>query len=150
MPVSPIEIDGTEYLVSPIRRDVVGAQRQGQPQRHLRHGSNDRRDSARPRPRQRCSGGRGAAYYERESYASQYMDVPENPTVDDFAAKAALFPVFEVGNEPTDARSLYFVPGSRKAMPLGDDPQGDRSGARHLRTRHLRPARRPPIPSPIR
>jgi hypothetical protein len=37
-----------------------------------------------------------AAYYERESFARPYMDVPENPTEADFAAKTALFPVFRV------------------------------------------------------
>lgn len=37
-----------------------------------------------------------AAYYERENFARPYMDVPESPTADDFAAKAALFPVFRV------------------------------------------------------
>ena len=37
-----------------------------------------------------------AAYYERESFARPYMDVPENPATADFAAKSELFPVFKV------------------------------------------------------
>ncbi|MGH8947581.1 MAG: hypothetical protein ACRDXF_01890, partial [Acidimicrobiia bacterium] len=39
-----------------------------------------------------------AAYYQRESFARPYMDVPENPAETDFAAKSALFPVFKVNH----------------------------------------------------
>lgn len=46
------------------------------------------------------SHGSGAAvvaeYHARESFARPYMDVPENPTVDDFAARSDQFPEFRV------------------------------------------------------
>jgi hypothetical protein len=37
-----------------------------------------------------------AAYHAREGFARPYMDVPEDPTFDDFVAAAGLFPVFKV------------------------------------------------------
>jgi hypothetical protein len=37
-----------------------------------------------------------AAYYARETFPRPYMDVPENPTLADFVAKAGEFPVFRV------------------------------------------------------
>jgi hypothetical protein len=37
-----------------------------------------------------------AGHYARESFSRPYMDVPENPTLDDFAARSAEFPVFRV------------------------------------------------------
>jgi hypothetical protein len=36
------------------------------------------------------------AYYQREAFARPYMDVPQNPTVEDFVAVAESFPVFQV------------------------------------------------------
>jgi hypothetical protein len=41
-----------------------------------------------------------AAYYSRETFPRAYMDVPENPTAADFAAKPGQFPVFEVTDRP--------------------------------------------------
>jgi hypothetical protein len=37
-----------------------------------------------------------AAYYARETFPRPYMDVPENPSIADFAAKTGEFPVFRV------------------------------------------------------
>jgi hypothetical protein len=36
------------------------------------------------------------AYYEREVYARQFMDVPGEATVEDFASVSERFPVFRV------------------------------------------------------
>ena len=36
------------------------------------------------------------AYYEREGFARQFMDVPGEATIDDFASVPERFPVFEV------------------------------------------------------
>ena len=98
VPVSPIVVDGIEYLVCPYGEMGWVHNARANPSASLRHGSNDRQI------RLTEAGGDAAAkvvaaYYAREGYASQYMDVPENPTVADFAGKAELFPVFEV-NEP--------------------------------------------------
>lgn len=96
VPVSPIEIDGSEYVVSPygevswvhnVRADSTAS---------LRHGSKERRVRLKETPAAEAAP-IVAAYYERESYARPYMDVPESPTVDDFAARASMFPVFKVG-----------------------------------------------------
>jgi deazaflavin-dependent oxidoreductase (nitroreductase family) len=35
-------------------------------------------------------------YYEREPFARRFMDVPGEPTVDDFASVPARFPVFRI------------------------------------------------------
>lgn len=37
-----------------------------------------------------------AAYYRREAFSRQFMDVPADPTVEDFAARAEQFPAFRV------------------------------------------------------
>ena len=36
------------------------------------------------------------AYYEREGFARQFMDVPGEATIDDFASVPERFPVFEI------------------------------------------------------
>lgn len=35
-------------------------------------------------------------YWDREAIVHQYMDVPDSPTVDDFATTGDSFPVFRV------------------------------------------------------
>jgi F420H(2)-dependent quinone reductase len=95
VPVSPIVIDGIEYLVCPYGEMGWVLNARSNPSAGLRHGSTDRQ------VRLIETGGEVAAkvvaaYYRREGYASQYMDVPENPTVENFERNAALFPVFEV------------------------------------------------------
>jgi hypothetical protein len=37
-----------------------------------------------------------AEYYAREGYARRFMEVPDNPSVDDFRQAAHRFPVFKV------------------------------------------------------
>lgn len=38
-----------------------------------------------------------AAYYAREGFVRPFMDVPEDPSVEDFNSAASSFPVFQVG-----------------------------------------------------
>ncbi len=96
VPVSPIEIDGSEYVVSPYGEVSWVRNVRADPTATLRHGPKERRVRLEETPAAEAAPV-VAAYYERESYARQYMDVPASPTVDDFAARASMFPVFKVG-----------------------------------------------------
>ena len=95
VPVSPLELDGIEYVVSPYGEVSWVHNVRANPSVTLRHGSKERQARL-----EEISGptaaAAAAAYYQRESFARPYMDVPENPTEADFAAKSALFPVFKV------------------------------------------------------
>jgi deazaflavin-dependent oxidoreductase (nitroreductase family) len=96
VPVSPIVVDGEEYLVSPY--GVVSWVRnvRARPIVTLRHGKVHREvrlDEVTGAPAAPVV----AAYYARESHPRPYMDVPESPTVSDFAERAEQFPVFRVG-----------------------------------------------------
>jgi deazaflavin-dependent oxidoreductase (nitroreductase family) len=95
VPISPLEMNGTEYVVSPYGEVSWVHNVRANPTVTLRHGSKQRQ--VRLEEVDMASGALVvAAYYERESYARPYMDLPEHPTVDDFVARSALFPVFEV------------------------------------------------------
>lgn len=95
VPVSPLELDGIEYVVSPYGEVAWVLNVRANPSVTLRHGSKERQlrleEITGP-----AAASAAAAYYQRESFARPYMDVPENPTEADFAAKSALFPVFRV------------------------------------------------------
>jgi deazaflavin-dependent oxidoreductase (nitroreductase family) len=95
VPVSPIEVEGTEYLVAPYGEVAWVRNARAEPDVALRRGSTDRQVRL-----AEVSGDAAAeavaAYYARETFPRPYMDVPENPTVADFAAKAGEFPVFRV------------------------------------------------------
>lgn len=95
VPVSPIEVDGTEYLVAPYGEVAWVRNARVEPNVALRHGSTERQVRL-----AEISGYTAAeavaAYYARETFPRPYMDVPENPTPADFAAKAGQFPVFRV------------------------------------------------------
>jgi deazaflavin-dependent oxidoreductase (nitroreductase family) len=97
VPVSPLQMDGLEYVVSPYGEVSWVHNVRANPAVTLRHGSKERRVRL-----EEVSGSAAApvlaAYYEKESFARPYMDVPESPTVDDFAARADQFPVFAVGS----------------------------------------------------
>lgn len=95
VPVSPIVHEGVEYVVSPYGEVAWVGNVRANPEATLRLGSKERRvrlnevdgEAAAPIV---------AAYHAKESFARPYMDVPENPTITDFAAHAARFPVFRV------------------------------------------------------
>ena len=95
VPVSPLELDGIEYVVSPYGEVSWVLNVRANPSVTLRHGSKERQlrleEITGP-----AAASAAAAYYKRESFARPYMDVPENPTEADFAAKSSLFPVFRV------------------------------------------------------
>ena len=92
--LSPISDEGGEYLVSPYgesswvlnaRSDQRATIRRGRSRKAVRlvevTGENPQLVKA---------------YYEREGFARQFMDVPGEATVDDFASVPERFPVFEI------------------------------------------------------
>jgi len=95
VPVSPIVKDGTEYVVSPYGEVAWVHNVRANPAVTLRHGSKVRSVHL-----EEMTVGSGAPvvadYHARESFARPYMDVPENPSVDDFTAASDKFPVFRV------------------------------------------------------
>ncbi|HEU5112619.1 MAG TPA: nitroreductase family deazaflavin-dependent oxidoreductase [Acidimicrobiia bacterium] len=95
VPVSPLVLDGAEYLVSPYGEVSWVHNVRANPLVTLRHGSKERQVRLEEMTGPTAASA-AAAYYERESFARPYMDVPENPSAADFAAKSALFPVFKV------------------------------------------------------
>jgi deazaflavin-dependent oxidoreductase (nitroreductase family) len=92
--VSPITFDGVDYLVSPYGGSGWVLNVRADPHVSLTKGGTTREaelvevTGSRPEVVQ--------AYYRREAFSRQFMDVPEDPTVDDFAAVAERFPVFEI------------------------------------------------------
>jgi deazaflavin-dependent oxidoreductase (nitroreductase family) len=95
VPVSPIVVDGVEYIVSPYGQVGWVHNVRARPIVSLRHGSTRREATLAEAGGERAAAV-AAAYHARESYARRYMDVPTSPTLADFEARADLFPVFEV------------------------------------------------------
>ncbi|HEX5915804.1 MAG TPA: nitroreductase/quinone reductase family protein [Rubrobacter sp.] len=95
VPVSPVEIDGAEYLVAPYGEVAWVRNARVDPNASLQHGSKIRQVGL-----VEVSGGVAAlavaTYYDREKFPRPYMDVPENPTKADFEGREADFPVFRV------------------------------------------------------
>lgn len=95
VPVAPIVVDGAEYIVSPygIRAWVHNVR--SNPDVRITKGRNERSarlvevsgDEAAPV---------AAAYHERERLARRFMDVPADPSLEDFARAYEAFPVFRV------------------------------------------------------
>jgi deazaflavin-dependent oxidoreductase (nitroreductase family) len=95
VPVSPIVVDGIEYVVSPYGETGWVHNVRANPSVTIRHGSQVRQVHL-----EEMTDAAGAAvvaeYHARESFARPYMDVGENPTVEDFASRAEQFPVFRM------------------------------------------------------
>lgn len=97
VPVSPIEVEGQEYLVSPYGDVSWVKNARANPSVTLRRGGTSRRgnlidvtdDAAHV----------VKAYWDREKFPRPYMDVPDDAEVSDFAAVAGRFPVFRVEEE---------------------------------------------------
>lgn len=94
VPVSPIIIDGAEYLVAPYGAVGWVENARANPRATLRKGRKTRgvqlvevTSDVAPVV---------AAYYERERFARPYMDVPDSPTLADFETASGLFPVFRI------------------------------------------------------
>ncbi|HKX76838.1 MAG TPA: nitroreductase family deazaflavin-dependent oxidoreductase [Acidimicrobiia bacterium] len=96
VPVSPIEVGGTEYLVAPYGRASGWVKNvRAHPSAHLAKGSRTRKVRL-----QEVRGEEAATvvslYYQREPFARPFMEVPNSPSVSDFAAAGDRFPVFRV------------------------------------------------------
>jgi len=95
VPVSPIVLDGAEYLVSPYGAVNWVHNVRANPTVELRLGSS-RRTVRLDEATDASAAPVVAAYHQRERYARPYMDVPESPGLDDFVAAVDSFPVFRV------------------------------------------------------
>ena len=92
VPVSPIALDGIEYLVSPYGEVDWVRNVRTTPEVSLMRANRPRFvrlvEVYEPRV--------VIAYHEREKFARQYMDLPAEPTEGDVEARADLFPVFRI------------------------------------------------------
>jgi deazaflavin-dependent oxidoreductase (nitroreductase family) len=92
--VSPIMDEGAEFIVSPYGDSAWVLNLRADPVATLRKGGSHRRVTM-----VEVTGSQDgvvAAYYQREAFARQFMDLPEDPSPADFAAASARFPVFRV------------------------------------------------------
>jgi deazaflavin-dependent oxidoreductase (nitroreductase family) len=94
VPISPITVDGAEYIVAPYGEVAWVHNVRSRPNVSVRKGKESRAavlvEVTGQAPEVLKS------YWGREGFVHQYMDVPESPTVDDFAASGESFPVFRV------------------------------------------------------
>jgi deazaflavin-dependent oxidoreductase (nitroreductase family) len=94
VPLSPITVDGVEFLVAPYGEVAWVRNVRANPEVTIRKGRETRLAS--------LSEVTGEVpdvlkeYWDREAFAHQYMDVPDSPTIDDFDASGKSFPVFRV------------------------------------------------------
>ena len=97
VPVSPIEFEETTYLVAPYGEVGWVHNVRSNPMVELASGS-----SVRQRRQRRLVEVTGdaanvvQAYWGRESFPRRYMDLPNDPTLEDFEAAANQFPVFRI------------------------------------------------------
>lgn len=92
--VSPIVVDGVEYIVAPYGPVGWVQNARANPRAVIRKGRRKRGvelvdvtdDAARV----------VAAYYERERFPRPYMDLPDSPTLEDFERASGSFPVFRI------------------------------------------------------
>lgn len=95
--ISPIADEEGQYLVSPYGDSAWVLNARANPSATIRRGGSES-----PVRLVEVSGGKPElvkAYYEREVFARQFMDVPGEATVDDFASVPDHFPVFRVDPE---------------------------------------------------
>lgn len=97
VPVSPIEVDGEEYLVAPYGEVSWVKNARANPSVTLRSGGT---------PKKRVLvevTGHAAhvvkAYWDKEKFSRPYMDMPGDPEVSDFEEAAGRFPVFRVESQ---------------------------------------------------
>lgn len=94
VPVAPIVSDGVEYLVSPYGEVGWVRNVREHPVAELRSGRQIRRVRLLEMTGERPEVVK--AYHEREAFSRRYMDVPAQPELEDFEAKASQFPIFQV------------------------------------------------------
>lgn len=94
VPVTPIHVDGQEYLVAPYGEVAWVHNARANPSVTMRKGGTLRRvhlvEVTLDRPDV------VKAYWDKTPYPRAYMDVPGEATVDDFASVAGRFPIFRV------------------------------------------------------
>ncbi len=95
VPVSPIEVDGVEYLVAPYGAVPWVLNLRARPEATLQRGQ-DVRTVAVTEVDGTQAATVAAAYHAREGFARRYMDVPDDPVPADFEAVPGRFPVFRV------------------------------------------------------
>lgn len=93
-PISPITVDDSEYIVAPYGEVSWVHNVRSNPDVKLRRGSRVRECRLAEVTDQAAHVVK--AYWDRETYPRQYMDVPGEATVEDFAGVAGRFPVFRV------------------------------------------------------
>ncbi len=94
VPVTPITVDGTEYLVAPYGAVSWVLNARANPEVTLRRGSEVRR--CRLVDVTDATAHVVKAYWDKERFPRPFMDVPGDATEADFASVAGRFPVFEV------------------------------------------------------
>jgi deazaflavin-dependent oxidoreductase (nitroreductase family) len=94
VPVSPISVDGVEYLVAPYGEVSWVHNVRSDPMVTMRRGRRVRRCELIEVTDQAAEIVK--AYWDRERFPRPYMDVPGNATVGDFSSVAGRFPVFRV------------------------------------------------------
>lgn len=92
--VAPISDDEGEYLVSPYGESGWVRNVRAQPRVGMRRGGPEKPVELVDVTGQRPDLVR--AYYEREAFARRFMDLPDDPSDDDFARFAHRFPVFRI------------------------------------------------------
>lgn len=97
VPVSPITVDGQEYLVAPYGEMSWVHNVRANPAVKLRSGRIERRCELVEVTPQAAKVVK--AYWDKEKFPRRYMDMPPNPDLSDFAAVAGRFPVFRVEAE---------------------------------------------------
>lgn len=94
VPVAPIIVDGEEYLVAPYGEASWVHNVRADPAVTLRTGRRERRCELVEVTDQAAHVVK--AYWDKERIPRRHMDMPSNPTLEDFAAVAGRFPVFQV------------------------------------------------------
>ncbi len=95
VPVSPLDIDGVGYLVSPYG-DVNWVRNvRVNPEVHLRHGKGQRKVRLMELKPEK-SAHLLHRYWEEQRITRPYFDVPSNPEESDFTAEAVEHPVFRI------------------------------------------------------
>lgn len=95
VPVSPLDIDGVGYIVSPYGDVNWVKNARINPDVRLQHGDNDRKVSL-----MELKADKAAPllhhYWDEQRITRPYFDVGSNPQTSDFAAEATAHPVFRI------------------------------------------------------
>jgi len=95
VPVSPLDVDGTGYLVSPYGEVNWVKNARSNPEVHLRHGRQSRKVRL-MELKPENTGDLLLRYWKREKITRPYFDVGSSPTAQDFKKEADRHPVFRI------------------------------------------------------